>query len=504
MESPTDTFTGAPWLRFDRVRMVATIALLIITMCLPGLLRGQSGTGGTVTFSGGQEIHIFTSSGSFSLNGSNAVSAQVLLVAGGGGAGAGSVNNWGGGGGGAGGVVNIGSLSLSPGTYSVTVGGGGSGGASSNANGQNGGNSTFSSLTAVGGGFGSGGGYSNSPGGNGGSGGGSGGITSSPAFPGGNGTSGQGNSGGSGLFSSCGTSGGSGGGAGGPGNNGAVCSGQVPGGSGISYSISGSSVTYATGGNGGNYVDQSIGASGAANTGNGGTGGGGGQGVAGGTGGNGGSGIVIISFSQSQSSPGSPSTQPSSSPQNITAIRLNGIRFADQFPGSDMGAQINNAISDCVPGAPVAECLVLVPPGNFNFSTTIEITSPGISLVGAGSFATTLNYIGSGDAIRWQMAPFTTEQAGRISGFTIGGTSGAQNGIHSGSIVGAQFDDLHVTGFTGTRSAGILLENANTEGSGQSFPCCWTERNLFTRVHVDNNSIGLRMAINGGTNSFGY
>src|SRR5579871_1604734 len=103
MESPTDTFTGAPWLRFDRVRMVATIALLIITMCLPGLLRGQSGTGGTVTFSGGQEIHIFTSSGSFSLNGSNAVSAQVLLVAGGGGAGAGSVNNWGGGGGGAGG-----------------------------------------------------------------------------------------------------------------------------------------------------------------------------------------------------------------------------------------------------------------------------------------------------------------------------------------------------------------------------------------------------------------
>lgn len=500
MESAIRISAVASSLRTNLLRMVAAGILVIFAAYLPGPLQAQTATGGTVSFSGGNEIHTFTSSGSFTMSAPSSVSVQVLVVAGGGGAGAGSSNNWGGGGGGAGGVV-FSSFSVNPGNYSVVVGVGGAGGASSNMNGQNGGNSTFSTITAVGGGFGSGGGYSNSPGGNGGSGGGSGGITSSPAFPGGSGTSGQGNSGGSGLFSPCGTSGGSGGGAGSAGSNGAVCSSQVPGGTGASYSISGSALTYAAGGSGGAYADQSIGASGAANSGNGGSGGGGGQGVAGGAGGNGGSGIVIISFVPGTSGP----STPSSSAQNITAIRLNGIRFADQFPGSDIGAQVNNAINDCIPAPGVpAECLILVPAGLFNYGTTIQIRSPGISLVGAGSFATTLNYEGTGDAIQWQIEPFNVEQAGRISGFTIFGGGGARNGIHSGSIVGAQFDDLHITGFVGSGAAGILLENADTAGSSTSGPCCWTERNLFTRVHLDNNSIGLRMAVNGGTNSFGY
>jgi hypothetical protein len=184
--------------------------------------------------------------------------------------------------------------------------------------------------------------------------------------------------------------------------------------------------------------------------------------------------------------------------QDITAIRLNGIRFADQFPGADMGAQVNAAIADCG-----GQCLILVPAGNFNFSTTIIIKNPATSLVGAGSAATTLNYTGSGDAILWQINPFTIVQAGRISGFTIGNNGSARNGIHSGSIVGAQFDDLHVVGFTGSGSAGILLENAPTNDATVP-PCCWSERNLFTRVHLDNNTIGLRMTVNGGTNSFGY
>jgi hypothetical protein len=206
---------------------------------------------------------------------------EVLVVAGGGGCGGH------GGGGGAGGLIYNSAYQLNNASaITVTVGGGGAG-TGGPANGANGSNSVFGSLTAIGGG---GGAYA-LPGSNGGSGGG-GGYNGST---GGLGTAGQGNDGGKGNG---GTNlpGGGGGGAGQVGgNNVGTTSGK--GGDGLAFSISGTSTYYAGGGGGGGYPSNDPGAGGlggggtAYGNGTANTGGGGGAGA-----GSGGSGIIIVRY----------------------------------------------------------------------------------------------------------------------------------------------------------------------------------------------------------------
>jgi hypothetical protein len=291
-------------------------------------IAGISATGGTITNADGYTIHTFTSSGTFTMIAGGDV--DYLIVAGGGGGGSRHA-----GGGGAGGVL-YGTISKSPGPYTVTVGNGGAGhNGSPSANGTNGSPSQITNWLSGGatastdGGGGGGSGYHVSAtsalsrvGSAGGSGGGGG-----PYHGGGSGTSGQGFNGGSGGNDSNAGHGGGGGGAGGVGGNsvGPYTSNEgISGAGGIGYtsSITGRPVIYAGGGSGGRWtgnntnpgraisvgtVEGGGGLGGAetlnaynnydgqnaeANTG----GGGGGGGDSGGPGGNGGSGIVILRY----------------------------------------------------------------------------------------------------------------------------------------------------------------------------------------------------------------
>jgi len=200
-----------------------------------------------------------------------------------------------GGGGGAGGLIAS-SITLLEGTViTVTVGIGGYSG-----NSGNGANSIISGsgfdIIAIGGGAG---GQSGSSGGqNGGSGGG---APASTTYVLGDGTAGQGNNGGSGYI------GGGAGGGGGAGSVGGSATGSngAGGGTGISSTITGSTVYYAGGGGGGAPSSGGAGGSGGGGNGGGGTdgvsgtiytGGGGGGGGPSGIAGNGGNGIVILSI----------------------------------------------------------------------------------------------------------------------------------------------------------------------------------------------------------------
>jgi hypothetical protein len=221
---------------------------------------------------------------------------EVLVVAGGGGGGRESVqpNNYGGaGGGGGGGLIYVSSIPVSSGKkYLIDVGAGGAGSTTNAVNGANGKNSKFEGLVAIGGG---GGGGWKQTGSSGGSGGGGGSSDNTTTYYGGSGTPGQGNDGGYNWFVfNIYSMGGGGGGAGGPGATEppAVAAAGMAGGAGLSYSISGTSVTYAAGGRGsyGETTTALGGVSGSANTGN---GGGGGSYR---NGGNGGSGVVIIAY----------------------------------------------------------------------------------------------------------------------------------------------------------------------------------------------------------------
>jgi len=190
----------------------------------------------------------------------NLTAVEVLVVAGGG-SGGGYGGNDGAGGGGAGGLIYNSNFTVTPGSaLTVTVGAGGAG-VGGATRGNNGGNSVFGSLTAIGGGGGGTEGALNdrygSPGGSGGGGGGYGG------FSGGSGTSGQGFKGGD-----CTAPGdGGGGGAGGEGSNGLTGNG----GPGLGFNISGTFTYYAGGGGASGDRRNSRGSSG----GIGGTGGGG-------------------------------------------------------------------------------------------------------------------------------------------------------------------------------------------------------------------------------------
>ena len=247
-----------------------------------------SATGGTRSIVGSDIVHVFNSSGSFTVPAGLTLSnVQYLAIAGGGGGGHGT-NSPQFSGGGAGGVV-FGTLNqVTSSTYTVNVGIGGTGSSSTN-----GGNTTvfggYAVPAAVGGGYGGGGGGGN--GGSGGSGGGQGGSGSAgtPQTRAA-GTSGQGNAGGAGLHGAPDAAGGGGGystvGLDADGN------GSGLGGLGYTSSISGNTINYAGGGGRldrgyrGGYLGKVGGPHGDANSGSGGAG----------SAGNGGSGIVIIRY----------------------------------------------------------------------------------------------------------------------------------------------------------------------------------------------------------------
>lgn len=204
--------------------------------------------GDIVTTDGTYWYHAFKNSGSFTLQQSTALTADVLVVAGGGGGNcSGGSNFYNAGGGGAGGVVYLAGQSLF-GNYAVTVGAGGLGGvdtANMSLYSTNGGNSTFGSLTAAIGG-GAGGRGDAGAGATGGSGGGG-----SYNGAGGSGTGGQGNSGGSGASQAAGGGGGaaSAGGTGGTSKGGGATNTYSSLLSAVGLGVSG----YIAGGGGGGY-----------------------------------------------------------------------------------------------------------------------------------------------------------------------------------------------------------------------------------------------------------
>lgn len=117
------------------------------------------------------------------------------------------------------------------------------------------------------------------------------------------------------------------------------------------------------------------------------------------------------------------------------------------------------------------------------------------SIIGAGSGLVTITANPSGESIRWEAsgAAFHVGQSGILKGFTlVGSSSPSAVGVHIGDITGNCFDDVVFKDFT----AGTALWMDNTTH--------WTERIVLIRTVFDNNKTGIKMTVNGGTNSFGY
>ena len=156
----------------------------------------------------------------------------------------------------------------------------------------------------------------------------------------------------------------------------------------------------------------------------------------------------------------------------LTATSVNGVLNAASFSGSDIGAQVNAAITACS-----STCEIDLPPSaSLSQTTTINVTSPGISLRGMGSRGTHLMFSGSGDAILIKYPAYSINEGGTFSNFQIdGGSSGTQTScIHVASVNQIAFYNVTCRGFTGTTGnlgTGFWLDNQSIAGFAG-----WSER----------------------------
>jgi hypothetical protein len=101
------------------------------------------------------------------------------------------------------------------------------------------------------------------------------------------------------------------------------------------------------------------------------------------------------------------------------------------------------------------------------------------------------------------MKPYTIQKAGVLRGFSLKGPgNNVQNGIRSGTVIGAMFEDLVINDFRGPNSTAILFENLMAQ-----LPT-WTERTVIRDIHIGfphvGNTTAMAFVMNGGGNSFGY
>lgn len=456
-----------------RVKLISSV-VLEMSFTLSGQQLTATG-GDTIQEIGGYRIHTFTTVGTSTFTPSRACNVEVLVVAGGGGSGGGQ-----GGAGGGGGLIYT-SIFTVPSAVPVIVGNGGAGGIDINTVGSNGGNSIFSSLTAIGGG-GGGSDAGTLNGQNGGSGGGSGSEVSIGTA--GTGTAGQGNNGGIASITASGYGGGGGGGAGQIGGNGTASTGGK-GGDGLSFSISGSSVYYAGGGGGGIFNGNGTPGTGGLGGGGNGSGTGSGQNGTPGTGGgggaggtkvngvlsNGGSGIVIVRYLINQVpqnlllSTGTISATGGNTVQDIGGYRIHTFTTTGTQTFTVTGKQITNAQILIVAGGGGAGSgtgggggaggLIYVP------STTLSTGSYTVT-VGAGGAG---NSSGQGGASNGGNSSF-----GGV-GTAIGGgaganTSGAGNGGSGGGIGNSPNFGSGTAGQGNNGGSGLQSGNYEAGGGG--------------------------------------
>lgn len=122
------------------------------------------------------------------------------------------------------------------------------------------------------------------------------------------------------------------------------------------------------------------------------------------------------------------------------------------------------------------------PVASYHIAGTLTIAVPTISLIGDNQSCVKITHPEAGRPIIWQMNPFTITPAGALSNFTVIGSSAGSEGILGGQSVGATYQNINVSGFTGTGAAGIHLHNAGSLTT-------WTEQNHFLNVGLGGSGI---------------
>jgi hypothetical protein len=186
----------------------------------------------------------------------------------------------------------------------------------------------------------------------------------------------------------------------------------------------------------------------------------------------------------------------------ISGVSINGVANPLAFPGADLGAKINAAMTSMPNGGKIE-----IPAGTYTFTTTIQcpITSTQSYIIeGAGNTGTDvgnqntyLQYTGNGDAFNQVITNFSYQNAPgcQLRDFNLAGDSAGVNaiGYHFGGTTQSATWNVNIRGF---KKAGIEIENSTT---GE-----WTER-FDLEGMLWGNGIGINMLVdNGGDPSLGH
>jgi hypothetical protein len=173
------------------------------------------------------------------------------------------------------------------------------------------------------------------------------------------------------------------------------------------------------------------------------------------------------------------------------------VRYADQYSGSDLGAQINAAAADLG----TAGGVIKIRRGSYSWTTPVTIDPRVVSLIGDGSPFVQISCATTECLKLSEGSTYSISQGGYIGGFTLSGDGVAnQVGLEAGGVIGEEFEDIWLSGFSGTGSVGLLFYNSASSNG-------WMERTITRKIRLDNNTVGWQFkynTANSAARSFGY
>lgn len=162
------------------------------------------------------------------------------------------------------------------------------------------------------------------------------------------------------------------------------------------------------------------------------------------------------------------------------ASRVDWLNVVTMFGADPTGtADSTTAFTSAVAALPSTGGVIYVPAGTYKVSSTVTVSIPAVTFIGAGRWSTVIDYTGSGDCIRmYSSQSYTAGWGGGIKGITIDGTSASAGacGAHIGDIYQLELD-FAVRNFQGSGSKGIWFDN-------QYY---WTE-DMYGHVFAEKNT----------------
>jgi hypothetical protein len=125
---------------------------------------------------------------------------------------------------------------------------------------------------------------------------------------------------------------------------------------------------------------------------------------------------------------------------------------------------------------------IFMPCGTYRLTGTFTIHSQLVNFEGENESCALIHHVPATfiPGVVIQMSPFSVEPAGYYGKFGIVGTATGSAGLQTGCIVGAVFQQIFATGYTGASAAGIRVQDRL-----DCFPDnggAWTERNTWDNV----------------------